>query len=528
MSQIESPVVPVTEVTVDDAGISARSRQEAVLDLLVDDRRIFSFWLQRDGEKAGRHWQVAWPRTLREFLDGTGEVAVVVHETGEEVFRGQVRLGNGEGALEFVHARTGQPISLDKSWRRVTTFDTRSEENIAPLMDAIDTVLQALREVGLEAFLAYGTLLGAVREGQLLGHDSDADLGYVSRHSHPVDAIRESFLVQRKLIDLGFTITRYSALAFKVDVEEGDGVVRGLDVFGGFMMDGWLYLMGEVRERFEESWIFPLGTTTLEGRTFAAPADPDKLLSAMYGPHWRTPDPAFKFSTPDSTHRRLNGWFRGLRVGRARWDRIYSRVLRGIPEPSPFVRWVAEQEPDLATYVDVGCGRGADVLFMAEAGVASYGLDFQPRSFAKAAQQAPDNATFWTTNLLELRQVLAAGAILSRTPGPRAVVARHLVDTMKRPARTQLFRLSRMTLAGGHGRLYLEFLLHAGEDGYAGQQRVRRRKGIRMVRELEAAGARILERHDVPVSSAPGASVLCRIVADWPAHEGAEERTTDG
>ena len=36
---------------------------------------------------------------------------------------------------------------------------------------------------GVEAFLAYGTLLGAVREGRLLGHDSDADLGYVSRHT---------------------------------------------------------------------------------------------------------------------------------------------------------------------------------------------------------------------------------------------------------------------------------------------------------------------------------------------------------
>ena len=86
-------------------------------------------------------------------------------------------------------------------------------------------------------------------------------------------------------------------------------------MFGGFLMDGRLYLMGEIGDLFEESWIFPLATTTLEGRTFPAPADPDRLLTAMYGASWRVPDPAFHFEPPATTVRRLNGWFRGLRVG---------------------------------------------------------------------------------------------------------------------------------------------------------------------------------------------------------------------
>ena len=49
------------------------------------------------------------------------------------------------------------------------------------MLDAIDEVIKALREVGIDAFLAYGTLLGAYREGKVIGNDSDADLGYVSR-----------------------------------------------------------------------------------------------------------------------------------------------------------------------------------------------------------------------------------------------------------------------------------------------------------------------------------------------------------
>ena len=128
-------------------------------------------------------------------------------------------------------------------------------------------------------------------------------------------------------------------------------------------MDGHLHLMGEIREPFEESWIFPLGTTTLEGRTFPAPADPDKLLTATYGAAGARPTRRSSSRRPRERVRRLNGWFRGLRVGRARWDRIYSRVAQAaLPEPSPFVQWVAAGEPNAATYVDLGCGRGADVL----------------------------------------------------------------------------------------------------------------------------------------------------------------------
>ena len=309
----------------DADGIRARSRQEAVLDVFFDGRRILSFWLQRDGVSDGRGWFFAWPKTLREFLDGTAEVRVVVTRTGHRGrSAGEVTFGTGKGRVEVVN-RNGQPISLDKYLKRVVAFESRSPEELEPLLDAIDEVIRALADVGTEAFLAWGTLLGAHREGRVIGNDADADVAYVSRHTHPVDVIRESFRMQRQLVEHGYHITRYSALAFKVDVDEGDGVVRGLDVFGGFFMDGHLHLMGEIREPFEESWIHPLGTTTLEGRTFPAPADPDRVLAAMYGASWRVPDPAFHFAPPTPTVRRLNGWFRGLRVGRAKWDRVYSR-----------------------------------------------------------------------------------------------------------------------------------------------------------------------------------------------------------
>ena len=509
-------------VSVDGQGVRARARNEAVLDVFFDGRRIVSFWLQRDGVRDGDGWLFAWPKTLREFLDGTTEVRVVVTRTGQEVFRDEIAFGSGRGRVAVVN-QNGQPISLDKYLRRVVAFDTRTSAELEPMLDAIDEVIAALREVGIEAFLAYGTLLGAVRGGKVIGNDSDADVAYVSHLTHPVDVIRESFRIQRELIQLGYRITRYSALAFKVDVEEADGTIRGLDVFGGFMMNGHLYLMGEIGDPFQESWIFPLGTTTLEGRTFPAPADTDRLLTAMYGASWRIPDPAFHFEPPATTVRRLNGWFRGLRVGRARWDRIYSRVLKKMPGPSPFIQWVASMEGALGTYVDVGCGRGADALYMSERGEPSLGLDFQPRAFAEAQSRSTDNGlvTYWPLNLLEIRQVLATGAIVARRPGRTVVTARHLVDATKKPARDRLWRMCRMMLAGeGGGKLYLEFLVKDGSDGYAGKHRVRRRKPAKIVAELEQWGAKIEHRETIAVSDVPGASKVCRLIAEWRAVDG--------
>ncbi|HJR38079.1 MAG TPA: hypothetical protein VJ819_06810, partial [Nocardioidaceae bacterium] len=55
----------VTDVRVDDEGIRASTDAEVVLDVLFDDRRIWSFWLQRDGTRSGSRYAVPWPPALR-------------------------------------------------------------------------------------------------------------------------------------------------------------------------------------------------------------------------------------------------------------------------------------------------------------------------------------------------------------------------------------------------------------------------------------------------------------------------------
>jgi len=518
----------VSRVQVDDDGIVASSRTEIVVDVLFDGRRIWSFWLHRDGQRRNGASFVAWPGALRRFLNGTTTLSLVEHVSGDVLFEQEVTLGDAAAGTRIaVVTEEGQPLGLDKSNRLSQTFDTRSDEHVAPLLDSIEVVLGALKAAGVDAFPAYGTLLGAVRGGKLIGHDSDADLGYVSEYTHPVDVARESFRLQRSLADAGFQISRYSGAAFKVDVVEGDGTIRGLDVFGGFLHDGNLVLMGEIRTPFKREWVFPLGTTTLEGRTLPAPADTDRFLTATYGPSWRVPDPAYHFETPRSTHRRLNGWFRGTRVNRAEWDRHWSAAERkGAPdlEPSALARWMRDRETDLGTVIDVGCGRGADVLWLASEGVPSTGLDYSPRGYAtvdKLAHERGLEAAFRPFNLLELRQVLGWGAHLASQPGPRTVLARHVADATDSVGRSHLWRFCEMVLREG-GCLYLEFLLPGGGAKFARQNFLRGLDPELVISELEARGASVVHREELTSNKQPATPEsdgrrICRMVVQWQA-----------
>jgi hypothetical protein len=515
----------VDAVRVDDRGIWFRSAADDVVDVCFDGRRIWSFWLQRDSEPSAGGRLAVWPSALTRFLDGTARISLVAHVSDVTLYDKEVSLGTGAGRIAVVSAE-GKPLGLDKSNRLSQTFDSRSPEQVAPLLDSIQQVLDAVRDAGVEAFLAYGTLLGAVRQGGLIGHDSDADLGYVSRHSHPVDVILESFRLQRHLTDLGYDTYRYSGIAFKVDVVESDGFRRGLDVFGGFIAEPvgdqppMLYLMGEIGAPFDLDWIYPLTTATLEGRTFPVPGRPEKLLEVTYGPGWRVPDPAYKFHTARPTVLRLNGWFRGIRVLRSEWERKHSsnRDKPVSKKPSPLAEFVVAQEGVPREVVDLGAGRAGDALWFARQGAAVSALDFVPRGAAAAkrvADRAGHDLDVREVNLLSLRSTLAEGARLAHLPGPRTIVANHLVDATVPEGRAGAWRLCEMALREG-GRLYLEFW--SGEAHRRAEGQLLAAVPVdTVVAELEERGAVIVHREENQVPGAPGkpARSMARLVAQW-------------
>lgn len=503
--------------TVDTTGlVLAGVAEDRALDVLFDDRRIWSFWSVRDTEEAPSgvpgERRVAWPERMVRFLDGPTRLRVRDHVAGTVVHDVETTFGTGAERIAFVN-KSGLPIALDKSGRFHPEFSVRSGDQLEPLLDAMHLVIAILEVEGIDAFPAYGTLLGAVREQDFLGHDSDADLGYVSRHTSPVDVVRESFRLQRALAHRGMATFRYSGGAFRIDVEESDGSVRGLDLFGGFFDgDGTLYLMGEVGVEFREDWIFPLSTVTLAGHEFPAPAVPERLLEAMYGPHWRVPDPAFKFETSAEVKQRLDNWFRGLSPYRRDWqtNRDHRKGDVNAPASQLALRLAAGTAP--GTHVlDVGAGRGSDALHLARQGFRTTAYDYVPLTLKKAARVAGREGASLDVRMIsltQLRSVLGEGARVARQDGPRAMLARHVMDATTERGREGLLRFAAMTLRGG-GRLHAEFATGEGEAG----------EGLYPV-SLDGVLASIGRFGGTVVSAdvepgAPGRSGRAVVVAEW-------------
>jgi hypothetical protein len=406
---------------VSQRGLVGTGEREAVLDVLFDDRPVWSLHFLRDSQADGDRRLVPWPDDLRRHLTGVATVSVRDHPTGAVLFEAELQLGPGTQRIAVVDDR-GRPLSVNAKGRLTAPLSQRGAQVVDTMLDAVEDVLSLMRQAGVEGFLAYGTLLGAVRTGHVIGHDYDADLSYLSRYEHPVDAIRESYRIERAI-----------------------------------RAGGTLYAMGEVGAPMRRDQVLPVGTHVLEGRQLPTPRDVDAWLTATYGPSWRVPDPAFHFDTPRSTKRRLSGWFRRLRRDRTQWDALYRAVDEGTvdDEPSAFARWVATDAGGVDALVDVGCGLGTDVLWYARQGYEGIGLDFSDVALAKARARAGDArlaASFESTNLADLRAVLATGAALAHRPGRRALTARFLVDGLTAAERGNLWLLVRMALrAGGPG-----------------------------------------------------------------------------
>lgn len=144
----------------------------------------------------------------------------------------------------------------------------------------------ALEALGARPFLVDGTLLGAVREGGFIAHDTDTDLGLFAEELD-VDAMEAAAL------DCGFRIKHRLGTperGFQWSLRR-DSVKT--DVFVYYRANGRRFhaawtekLTVPVRYTYDD---FELARLRFLGTEFWAPADPEAFLATKYGPDWRTP-----------------------------------------------------------------------------------------------------------------------------------------------------------------------------------------------------------------------------------------------
>lgn len=178
------------------------------------------------------------------------------------------------------------------SWQRRQS--QRIQANGYQLMAAVQ---QLLDREGIEVFADFGTLLGIVREGGLLAHDLDIDMGVII--SDDLDMLRVRSAMER----FGFRVWR--------EYYRGDDVVEVSFRLFGVKLDINYYRVDEVSAK---TWLFyrdpekeygprerdivemsysPIrGLTKVDvrGASIRIPVDSEMLLTEKYGPNWRRPD----------------------------------------------------------------------------------------------------------------------------------------------------------------------------------------------------------------------------------------------
>ncbi|YCK79774.1 class I SAM-dependent methyltransferase (plasmid) [Arthrobacter sp. D3-18] len=407
----------------------------ARLSILLGDRTIWNIH-PGEGTKLGPGAVVIdWPPALTSRLSGWARVSVL--QDGVPICP-TVTATFDETPHEFllVEPGTGVPQIINKWGRIARNFDGQRAFLIDEALDEACKLVEWLRRRGQQLFVTGGTLLGPVRDGQIMPGDDDVDLAYLSAHQNPSDIALESFDLERALHAQGYETARHSAGHLQLLFPGADGTDRFyLDIFTYFIIEGWFYGTFHARERSDHVTIFPLRTLTINGRVFPTPAEPEQMLTAIYGPGWRTPDPAFRFITPPPARRRYDTWLGGMDWDRENWEDHHRAQLRaaGAAEaPSVWAQELAGGLPPGSRILELGCGLGTDAKHFAAQGHHVVAVDYsRPAVEHLRTQQAGRGSLECRrVNLNSLRETAPLVRLASDGNGPLLPYARLLLNSL--------------------------------------------------------------------------------------------------
>ncbi|WP_134767254.1 class I SAM-dependent methyltransferase [Nocardioides sp. 1609] len=520
----------------DDAGIVVREAVEGALVVSFDGHYVFATTPVRDGRAVRGGVLVGWPAVLGPFLTGRTRVRVADPSGRRVLLDEEVRLGDppDERRIAVVDPQ-GLPLAVDKVGHLCRAFSATGTGVRDEILAGTRRAIADLRDgCGVAAYLNYGALLGAVRDGAMIAHDSDTDVCYLSTRASPAEVVLESYRIERVMRERGWNLLRMSGGDIKLLLPLSDGRQCHVDVFVAFRVDGVFYQLGNRSGSLPDSAILPLSTIELHGVEFPAPARPEEMLAFVYGPGWRVPDPSFKYADPVGGVRRLDGWLRGFRTEMPAWTEFHQAAgARRVPRRrSTFARWVAGQVPRRAGIADLGAGTGRDALWFASRGHAVRAFDFSRAARGRLTRRARrDGLPLDVRPLIldELRTVLVTGAELAREP--HHLYARQLLGCLGPAARANLWVLARMGTRSG-GRLFVEF--SATEPGRrlpdpAPGVLVRRLDADLVRREIEATGGVVELEERGPgtdVWDQPDPAVVRMRVA-WPRRTPPPDRPAD-
>lgn len=249
------------------------------------------------------------------------------------------------------------------------TVDTVWQDNMFALFDGMSAILA---KKDLKLFVMYGTLLGAYRNGNFIGHDHDFDAGYISSHTDSNKVLVEFTEVAEALAEHGYRVVCKLSCIWVTDPKSGVTI----DIFHTYFDEsGKLLLPFGVcgTKPFTSSEFRGYAELDLAGRKVPAVADTQALVEFIYGPHWKTPNPGHNWDL-DRTEKYPQGYAKQYHRGRIYWANHYAHNRKILP-PSPFAEFVSQSGYLHRHIVDVGCGNGRDSRYLTTGKRTVFGID---------------------------------------------------------------------------------------------------------------------------------------------------------
>lgn len=420
------------------------------VDILIDGHRVWSTTPPRPDGADRIH--LRWPAVLVPYLHGRATLSLLDSRTGATIAESPVRIGRTSAPITVINPQ-GRWLAVNK-WQQLSASLEGDNSGLRErLLERSKSLVDQLEGLGYITYICSGTLLGAIRNGDLLPNDDDVDLGILLESSHPADLSLQSYRLEDQLVDLGYVIVRHSNAHLQVSfLYESGEVDHYIDIFSAFYRsDDEFCQPFHLRAAVPRSSITPVGTLKLGGVPFPTPAVPEDWLAGCYGPEWRMPDPSFRFVTPSGTARRFDGWFGKLDTNRSYWEARYTRnpARRRADGDARHLQQLSRLLPAGVPVVDLGCGTAINSEVIARNGHSVIGIDFSYRALALAGESTAPNLELRYLNLNDRRRVLEFGAELVRSGRPWHFNLGHVLAGLTREGRENVFLLLRLVLTEG-------------------------------------------------------------------------------